>query len=86
MATGSKRAARLCASSRLAELSELAGSITCKVLIARGGQSRVLTNEKVAAFATRFRDARCVSIPEAGHNIQEDNPAALVIALRDFLS
>jgi pimeloyl-ACP methyl ester carboxylesterase len=68
------------------ELSELAPTLECKVLITRGGRSRILTDEKVAAFAGRFCNASCATIPEAGHNIQEDNPAALAIAVSDFVS
>jgi len=71
---------------KIDELSELAPTLECKVLIARGGRSRILTDEKVAAFVTRFRHASWVTIPAAGHNIQEDNPTALATALSDFLS
>jgi len=71
---------------KIEELEALAPAMRCKVLIVRGADSRIITDEKVAAFAARFRDARWVTIPEAGHNVQEDNPVALVVALRGFLS
>jgi pimeloyl-ACP methyl ester carboxylesterase len=45
-----------------------------------------LTDEKVAAFARRLRNGRWLTIPDAGHNVQEDNPAALAAALNDFLA
>ncbi len=70
---------------KIDELELLAPAMTCKVLIARGGRSRIITDEKVAAFAARFHDARGTTIPDAGHNVQEDNPVALVHALREFL-
>jgi pimeloyl-ACP methyl ester carboxylesterase len=68
------------------ELDDLAPNLECRVLIARGGRSRILTDEKVAAFAARFRCAFWITIPDAGHNIQEDNPAALAIAVNDLIS
>jgi pimeloyl-ACP methyl ester carboxylesterase len=70
---------------KIQELNELAPAIACKILITRGGRSRILTDDKVAAFAARFRHGRWVTIPEAGHNIQEDKPMALATALDDFL-
>jgi pimeloyl-ACP methyl ester carboxylesterase len=71
---------------KIDELELLASAMTCKVLIARGGRSRIITDEKVAAFAALFHDARGTTIPDAGHNVQEDNPMALVHTLREFLS
>jgi pimeloyl-ACP methyl ester carboxylesterase len=66
---------------KLAELADLAPRIGCPVLIARGGRSRVVTDAAAADFAGRFPRGACQVIPDAGHNIQEDNPAALVAAL-----
>jgi len=71
---------------RLQELTDLASVIPCPVLVVRGGRSRVLTDEKVAAFAARCRDAHWLTIPGAGHNVQEDEPLALATALRRFMS
>ena len=71
---------------KIDELSDLAPTLGCRVLIARGGRSRILTDEKVADFARRFRCASWITIPDAGHNIQEDNPAALAMAVSDFVS
>lgn len=70
---------------KIDELELLAPAISCKVLIARGGRSRIITDETVAAFVARFHDARGTTIPDAGHNVQEDNPVSLVHALREFL-
>jgi pimeloyl-ACP methyl ester carboxylesterase len=71
---------------RLADLNELASSIACPVLLARGERSRVLTDEKVAAFAARCREGRGLTIAGAGHNVQEDQPLALANELRHFIS
>jgi pimeloyl-ACP methyl ester carboxylesterase len=71
---------------RLQELTDLASVIPCPVLVVRGGRSRVLTDEKVAAFAARCREAHWLTIPGAGHNVQEDEPLALATALRRFMS
>jgi pimeloyl-ACP methyl ester carboxylesterase len=71
---------------KLAELNELASAIACPVLAVRGDRSRVLTDEKVAAFAARCREGQCLTIAGAGHNVQEDEPVALATALGDFIS
>lgn len=71
---------------KLAELKALACMITCPVLVAKGGNSRVLTQEGLERFASRFRKGRWAVIPAAGHNIQEDQPAALAAAMRDLMS
>jgi pimeloyl-ACP methyl ester carboxylesterase len=70
---------------KIEDLPALAPAVPCKALIVRGGRSRIITDEKVAAFAARFRDGRWITIPDAGHNVQEDNPVALARALRAFL-
>jgi pimeloyl-ACP methyl ester carboxylesterase len=71
---------------RLQELTDLAPVIPCPVLVVRGGRSRVLTDEKVAAFAVHCRDGHWLTIPGAGHNVQEDEPLALATTLRRFMS
>jgi len=70
---------------RLAELNELASAIACRVLVVRGDRSRVLTDEKVAAFAARCREGHWLAIAGAGHNVQEDEPLVLSTALRHFI-
>jgi pimeloyl-ACP methyl ester carboxylesterase len=71
---------------RLAQLNELASAIACPVLAVRGDRSRVLTDEKVAAFAARCREGGWLTIAGAGHNVQEDEPLALAVALGNFIS
>jgi pimeloyl-ACP methyl ester carboxylesterase len=70
---------------KLEELTGLAPAIACPVLIVRGERSRVLTDEKVAAFAARCRDGHWLAILGAGHNVQEDEPLALATTLRQFI-
>ena len=71
---------------KLAEMPALADRVRCPVLITRGVRSRVFTEQSAAAFAEMFARARWTNIPEAGHNIQEDNPIALASAIRAFLA
>ncbi|MET9364471.1 alpha/beta hydrolase [Streptomyces sp. NPDC006632] len=56
------------------------------VLLVRGGRSRVLPQSIAERLVACVPDAELVVIPDAGHNVQEDNPAALVDALRAFLT
>jgi pimeloyl-ACP methyl ester carboxylesterase len=59
--------------------------ITCPVLIVRGADSDVFSPELAARTAGAFDDARLVTIPDAGHTVQGDNPDALANALSDFI-
>src|SRR5258706_7785350 len=70
---------------KLEELPGLAKSMPLPVRIVRGGRSRVLTDEKVAAFAACFPNGSWALVLDAGHNVQEDAPKALARELRDFL-
>jgi pimeloyl-ACP methyl ester carboxylesterase len=55
-------------------------------LVVRGGRSPVFSNEAAARFAARFACGEWVVVPDAGHNVQEDNPAGLIAALMQFWS
>jgi esterase len=59
--------------------------ITCPVLIARGARSDILSDEGAERFARSLPHARWVRIENSGHNIQGDNPAGLLDAMRPFL-
>jgi len=50
------------------------------------GRSRVLTDEKVDAFVRRLPHARRETIPDAGHNVQEDTPRELADAIARFVA
>jgi pimeloyl-ACP methyl ester carboxylesterase len=71
---------------KLAELPTLAASIGCPVLIARGARSRIFSDEAAARYAALFACGEWVRIEDAGHNIQEDNPRALLRELQRFLA
>jgi pimeloyl-ACP methyl ester carboxylesterase len=69
----------------LARLADFAKGIVCPVLVVRGGRSRILTDETAARFADRFPNGRWLVVPDAGHNVQEDNPVGLIGALCDHI-
>lgn len=69
---------------KLAELPALAPNIGCRVLVARGGRSRIFSDKAAAQCAALFARGSWTRIEEAGHNIPEDNPRALIKALRDL--
>lgn len=53
-------------------------------LMVRGGRSKSMPAPAAVEFASRFHNGRFVEVPDAGHNVQEDNPAALIRELRAF--
>lgn len=69
---------------KLAELPQLAPQIRCPVLVVRGGRSRIFSDEAAARCAALFENGRWLAIEEAGHNVQEDNPRALIAALSNL--
>ena len=71
---------------KLAELPALAVHIECPVLVARGARSRIFSDEAAARCAALFAQGTWTRIEDAGHNIQEDNPRALIDALKRLLS
>jgi pimeloyl-ACP methyl ester carboxylesterase len=71
---------------RLAALRARLGEIRCPVLIVRGGESDVFSDEDAERFASALPDARWVRVDGAGHTVQGDQPAALVREIRAFLA
>jgi pimeloyl-ACP methyl ester carboxylesterase len=59
--------------------------VTCPVLVVRGAESDVFHEEDAARLAESFPNGRHVTIPQAGHTVQGDNPKKLVAVLREFL-
>jgi len=55
-------------------------------LVVRGGRSPVFSDEAAARFAARFAAGEWAVVPDAGHNVQEDNPAGLIATLSQFWS
>ncbi len=60
-------------------------AVECPTLVVRGAQSDVFHDEDAARLADRFRRGRWVRIEDAGHTVQGDNPADLLVSLREFL-
>jgi len=60
--------------------------VTCPTLVVRGAQSDVFHDEDAERLAGRFRQGRWVKIEGAGHTVQGDNPAGLLVELRKFLA
>ena len=55
-------------------------------LLVRGARSKMLDEQAAATFAACFPDGRWLNVSDAGHNVQEDNPAELIAVLRRFWS
>lgn len=69
---------------RIGALAGRVGAFPAPALIIRGGRSRMFLEDSAVAFAALFPDGRHVTIPGAGHNVQEDQPLALASALIAF--
>jgi pimeloyl-ACP methyl ester carboxylesterase len=59
--------------------------ILCPTLVVRGGDSDVFHEEDGIRLAQRLPKGRFVTVPNAGHTVQGDNPKDLVAELRHFL-
>ena len=70
---------------RLSQLPALAPLVACPALFVKGGRSRVLCQTGLERFADRFPAGQWSVIPGAGHNVREDEPAALALALQEVL-
>src|SRR5215813_6317910 len=60
-------------------------TVECPTLVVRGAQSDVFHDEDAEQLAGRLAKGRWVKIEGAGHTVQGDNPAGLLVALRGFL-
>ena len=60
-------------------------SITTETLVLRGAESMVLDRDVAERMVKTLPRARLVEIPGAVHTLHEDNPEAVLDALRDFL-
>lgn len=58
--------------------------MTAPFLLARGGDSSIVSEDAAQEFTARFPDGRWINIKDAGHNVQEDNPRDLADALKAF--
>jgi pimeloyl-ACP methyl ester carboxylesterase len=59
-------------------------NMTAPFLLARGGESQIVSEDAARNFTARFPDGRWINIKGARHNVQEDNPRDLADALRAF--
>ena len=59
--------------------------VTCPTLVVRGAESDVFHQEDAEHLAKSLPNGRQITIGQAGHTVQGDNPKDLVAALRDFL-
>ena len=60
-------------------------AITSPTLVLRGEGSHVLDRDVAERMAKELPRGRFVEIPRAVHTLHEDNPEAVLAALRDFL-
>lgn len=65
---------------------EYVDRIGCPTLVLRGEKSDVFLDDDAKKLADRLRAGRWVKIPGAGHTVQGDNPAGMVVAMRGFLA
>jgi esterase len=80
---------RLDHDAHLAERRRLAdnlANVTCPALVVRGAESDVFHQDDAEGLAKSFPDGRQITIAQAGHTVQGDNPKDLVAALRAFLA
>jgi esterase len=67
-----------------ARLAADVSKIKCPTLVVRGALSDVLTDEAAEKFARSLPDGRWVRVEKSGHNVQGDNPRALLDAMSAF--
>jgi pimeloyl-ACP methyl ester carboxylesterase len=60
-------------------------AIPIPTLVLRGAESRVLDRDVAERMARELPDGRLVEIPRAVHTLHEDNPDAVLAALKSFL-
>lgn len=60
-------------------------AIRCPTLLVRGSESDILTDEIAKEMVDRLPHARLAVVPEAGHTVPGDQPAAFQALLREFL-
>jgi len=71
---------------KVEDMAAAAERLAAPCLVVRGGRSQIFSDEAAARFAAHFATGEWVVVPDAGHNVQEDNPAGLIAALTQFWS
>ncbi len=67
-----------------ARLASEVSKIKCPTLVVRGALSDVLTDAAAEKFARSLPNGRWVRVEKSGHNVQGDNPRALLDAMAAF--
>jgi esterase len=67
------------------EMWQMFRSVRMPVLLIRGAESDVLTQETAERLERELRQARLVVVPGAGHSVPGDNPEVFTDAVRTFL-
>ncbi len=70
----------------LVGLGDDAASLRCPVLVLRGSESDVLSDDGAEEVAGLIPDARLVTVEKAGHLAAGDNPHSTVRVVTDFLT
>jgi esterase len=60
-------------------------AIRCPTLIIKGGESDILSADSAEKMQAAIPGSRLAVVPGAGHSVMGDNPAAFVVAVREFL-
>ncbi len=60
--------------------------IKCPTLVVKGGLSQRLSDDDAERLATTLPDGRWVTVEDAGHTVQGDNPRLLIEVIRGFLA
>ena len=62
------------------------GKLPFPLLIVRGGDSNVLTDDAAQRFVTGVETARLVTVPDCGHNVASQNTVGFLGVVTPFLS
>ncbi len=64
---------------------DLFARVTCPVLLVRGGESDLISDETVRRMTETHPDCRTIDLPGASHNVVVDKPDEFIEAVSDFL-
>lgn len=63
---------------------DVLSGVTCPVLVVRGADSEIFSAADAARFTRHLPRADCVTVPNARHSVQTDNPLGLAEAIMAF--
>jgi pimeloyl-ACP methyl ester carboxylesterase len=69
-----------------ADLTAALGEIRCPVLVVRGAEDPIISEEYVAGLRAGLGDCTAVTVGGAGHNVPLERPAELAKAVRRFVT